>query len=103
MANLDDDLAKYADEFYSKGDLSSGMALAGEITGIIALGGFALTILTSWMPAIGIPLASGTVIRIMIELGKAYGRLSTKERKEVRAVVRWLKGGFSLGGRLLDD
>lgn len=103
MANLDQDLEKYASELYTKGDLSAGLKLAGEITGVIALGGFALTVLTSWMPAIGITLAAGTVVRIMTQLGLAYSRLSTKERKEVRAVVRWIKGGFSLGSSLAAD
>lgn len=100
--NLATDLEFYAGELFTKGDVRAGLRLVGELTGMVAVGGLALTALTSWLPAIGIPISGAMVAQVMRQLAQGYGRMPTEERKQVRAAVRWLQGGFDLGEHLLD-
>lgn len=101
MATLSEDLEKYGDEFFSQSELKAGLAILQEVAGAIVVGGFLLSALTVWMPAFGVPVASATVWQIMSRAAYAYSRLGTEDRKCVRAAVSWIKGGFSLGDRLI--
>lgn len=101
MGTLEEDLAKNANEFYTKQDLNAGLEVVKEVAGVIAVGGFALTVLTSWMPAIGITLATGTVVRIMAHMARVYSQKTLEERKQIRAAVKYIKGGFDLGEFLI--
>ncbi len=102
MGTLNEDLQKYSDELFTKGDLKAGLKLVGEISGAIAIGGLALTVMTSWLPAIGITVGAGTIAKVTYEVAKGYAAMPSDERKEIRAAISWLKGGFNLGDRLID-
>ena len=101
MANLSEDLKKYSDELFTQGELKAGLAIIKEVAGAIAVGGFIFTALTVWMPAIGVSVATATVAQIIARTAVAYSELGTEDRKKVRAAVGWIKGGFSLGDRLI--
>lgn len=96
-SGLLEDLAKYADEAFTKNDLEAGLKLIGEIVGLISFGSLAMTVLTGWLPAVGITLTPVMVYKIIAELAKAYLKLSAAQRKQVRVAVRWIKGGVNLG------
>ena len=99
---LEADIDRYADEFYNRGDLEAGKSLLLEIGGIVAVGGAVLTVLTSWLPPLGITLGSGTVAFIVIKATEFYADATAEQRKAIRAVVKWLQGGFQLDN-LVDD
>ena len=54
MSKLGDDLEKYADEAFSKGDVKAGLKLIGEISGIVAIAGLVFTAVTVWLPGLNI-------------------------------------------------
>jgi hypothetical protein len=101
-ASLMEDLERHANELYSKQDLNAGLNILKEVAGAITVGGFVLTALTVWMPAIGLTVSAGTVAHIMYRSACAYNKASQAERRQIRAAINWIKGGFSLGARLLD-
>ncbi len=101
MPDLSSDLETYADELYTRRDLHAGLKIAAEISGVVALAGLALTVLTVWLPAVGVPVSAATVATVLRQLALAYVRAPTEERKQIRAVVRYLKLGFTLGDRLV--
>ena len=101
MGTLDEDLAKNTNEFYTKKDLNAGLEFVKEVAGAMAVGGFALTVLTSWMPAIGITLGTATIVRIMTNMARVYSQKTPKERKQIRAAIKYIKGGFDLGDFLI--
>src|SRR4051794_32636010 len=101
MADLSTDLANYADEFYTKGDLKAGVKLVSEVSGAVIAGGTLLALLTMWLPAVGLTISAASVAHIMFQVGAAYTRFNEKERKQVRAAIRWIRGGFNLGSKLI--
>lgn len=96
MATLNEDLKEYWDEFYTKKDLQAGIRLIGEVAGGIMLFGVLATALTVWIPGLGIPVSGFVASRVMMIAYKAYGNMDAEQRKQVRAVVRWVKGGINL-------
>ena len=101
MADLFNDLADYADELYTNRDLKAGVKLVAEVSGVLIAAGTLLTLLTVWLPAVGLRVSALTVAQIMIRAGEAYTKLDEKERKQVRAAISWIKRGFTLGSRLI--
>lgn len=104
MATLDQDLAEWAGELFTKGDLKAGLKLVAEIAGGVGLfvGGMALV--TNAVPilnSIGIPLTIGAANMLLRQAARQYMYLGTEERKQVRAVASFVKGGFNLS-RFLD-
>ena len=57
---------------------------------------------TVWLPAVGITLSGVTIARLVYNVGALYEKTSEAERKQIRAAIRWIKGGFSLGDKLID-
>ena len=100
---LEQDLERYASEFYHKRDLNAGKKLLVEVVGVFALGGVLLTALTSWLPPLGLTVGSGTIVFVMSKAAELYAELDAEKRKQVRAVVSWIRGGFSLGEQLEED
>ncbi|NLS92673.1 MAG: hypothetical protein GXX96_10995 [Planctomycetaceae bacterium] len=100
-STLSQDLNHYARELYTRRDLKAGIKILKELAGMITVGGFALSALTIWLPAVGITLSTATIARILIHVAKFYHNASETERKQIRAALSWIKGGFSLGERLL--
>lgn len=101
LKKLEDDLAKFAGEMYEKVELDEGKKKLLKIVGALALGGVVLTAVTSIVPPAGLTVGSSTMMAIMIKVAKAYLGMDEKERKQLRAVVNWLKNGFNLKGKLL--
>lgn len=103
MTQLDKDLEKYANEFYIKKDLYTGLKLilkivaeiGGLLTVIIAIGQL-LSILSVGLSWIGLALSPVVARQIMYAASKAYLNASSEDRKALRAVARWISGGFSL-------
>ncbi len=96
MSKLSDDLEKYYDEVYYRRDLKAGIQLIVEVTGLVSLGSFLLSALFVWLPGIGIPITTVAAVRVIKAATEAYSNLDKQERKEVRAVVKWIKGGIRL-------
>ena len=94
--NLWEDLDKYADELYTKKDLKAGIKIIQELVGIGVLGYSLWTIFTVSLPALGIPIASSTVLRLVARLIAIYSQRGEKDRKAIRAVFKWITGGFDL-------
>lgn len=98
MPNLDDDLARYADEAWNKRDIKAGLKLLAEVGGLVSLGAFGITAMTVWVPglnAIGIPISAAAVTYYLRIAAQRYAQLSTEERAVVRKTVRFLHGIFT--------
>jgi uncharacterized membrane protein len=61
-----------------------------------------MTIFTVILPGIGIVLSSSGVAAIVSKLTIEYIRSGKTERKQIRALVSWIKSGFDLGDRLIE-
>jgi hypothetical protein len=90
--SLEEDLKHYANELYTKQDLNAGWELIKELVGVVAVGGFALAALTVWLPGVGITVGTGTAIYLMTKVAEEYNNLDADERKQVRAVIKKIKG-----------
>lgn len=109
MANLWSDLDRYADEYYTRRDLKAGIKLVvkscGEILGLVGVVTVTfqlLSIASGVLAPLGLTLSSAMMARLVMQAANSYIRASTEERKQIRTAMRWLRGGFSLGDRLLD-
>jgi hypothetical protein len=96
MSKLEEDLTRYANEVFTKADLKAGWKLVSEILGLITLGGIGITAMTVWIPGLGLPISSGYVAYCMAKLAHSYAHASEEERKQFRAVVKFLSGGIKL-------
>jgi hypothetical protein len=99
MGNLDDDLRQYSDEFFTRGDLKAGFKLIGEITGAVGLVATAIAVLSYGVPflnALGFPITMGTASMLLRQAARVYPKLDTDERKQIRAVASFIKGGLNL-------
>ncbi|MBK1986783.1 hypothetical protein A0J48_004365 [Sphaerospermopsis aphanizomenoides BCCUSP55] len=93
MSTLDEDLEKYANEAWNHHDIKAGFKLLAELGGIVGLGIFGYTILTSWIPglnALGIPISTAMACRLLATAGQQYCNLSEEERAVVRKAVRFI-------------
>lgn len=103
MTQLDKDLEKYANEFYTRKDLYAGLKLilkvvaeiGGLLTVIIAIGQV-LSLLSVGLAWVGLALSPVVARQIMYAASKAYLNASAEDRKSIRAVARWIGGDFSL-------
>lgn len=98
MSKLADDLDHYYNEAYYRRDIKSGIKLIAEIAGAISLGSLLLSTLFVWLPGIGIPITAAVAVKVLKAAAEGYSNLDTADRKKIRAVVRWTRGGI----RLLD-
>nr|WP_319570400.1 hypothetical protein [uncultured Draconibacterium sp.] len=94
MSQLSRDLERYADEAFNKKDLKAGFKLVGEITGIVALGGLAVTAVTVWLPGLNIVVPAGVIAKTLSMAAQQYSHLDEVERKQIRMVARVLNGGI---------
>jgi len=104
MGTLDQDLDRWKDELFTKGDLKAGMKLLFEITGGVglAIGGIALASnVVPFLNSLGIPITMGAAHIVLRQAADAYAKLDTDKRKAIRAVASFVRGGFSLS-RFLD-
>jgi hypothetical protein len=100
--DLFEDLDFYANEFYTKKDLKAGIRLLQESAGMIMVGGALISTLTITMPALGIPVSSAVVVNIIRSVAITYARCTSSERKQIRAAIKWISGGFNLVDNLID-
>jgi len=98
MSKLAEDLEYYYHEAYYRRDIKAGIKLITEVTGLVSLGALLLSALFVWLPGIGIPITAVAAVNVIRAATQAYTGLNAEERKQVRAVVRWVRGGI----RLLD-
>lgn len=90
---LDEDLEKYANEAWNHQDIKAGFQLLAELGGIVGLGIFGYTVLTSWIPglnALGIPISIVMAQRLLVVAAQQYSNLSEEERAVVRKAVRFI-------------
>lgn len=103
MTQLDRELEIYANEFYSKRDLYTGLKLilkvvveiGGLITVVLAIGQL-LSLLSVGLSWVGLALSPVIARNILYAASKAYLNASPEDRKAIRAVARFIHGGFSL-------
>lgn len=93
MSKLEDDLARYADEAFTKGDVKAGLQLIGEISGMVALAGLAFTAVTVWLPGLNIAIPGVVLARGLTMAAKEYSNMDEKQRKQVRAVAHLARDG----------
>jgi len=89
----------------TKGDLKAGLKLLFEITGGIglALGGIALASnVVPFLNSLGIPITMGAAQVLLRQAADAYSKLDTDQRKSIRAVASFVRGGLSFE-RFIDD
>ena len=96
MSKLEDDLKQYADEVYTKRDLKAGIKLISEVVGLVAVGGAVVTALVVWVPGVGVPMSAGTASLLGRYIVTEYTNLDEDKRKQIRAVVKWLKRGVGI-------
>lgn len=108
MGTMSEDLDAYRDEYYTKKDLRSGIKLVGRYA--MEFGGMAtaalltlklLSIASGVLAPIGLAISPAIVARLLMTSAQGYARANTEERKQMRAAMKWIKGGFSLGDRLI--
>lgn len=103
MGTLNEDLAAYEQEFYTRQDLQSGFKLVksyivevgGGLIALMAIGGL-LAAIASAVPVVGIFLTAGAINAILRVIAQQYDKMSTEERKQLRAVTKFIQGGFSM-------
>ena len=100
--DLFEDLDFYANEFYTKKDLKAGIRLLQESAGMIMVGEALISTLTITMPALGIPVSSAVVANIIRSVAITYARSTSSDRKQIRAAIKWISGGFNLVDNLID-
>lgn len=91
MGTLSEDLALYANEAFTKRDVIAGLRLLGELAGLVSLYATAIALSTVTIPFLGPTLTRQIVIALSRAGINEYGKLSTQERKQVRAVIRWIR------------
>lgn len=94
MAKLFEDIERYADETFNKGDIEAGLKLIGEISGIVTLTGLAVVAITIWLPGLNIVIPAGVLAKGLSMAAKEYGDMDEKQRKQVRSVARFARGGI---------
>lgn len=107
--NLSSDLENMADELYTQEDLRGGLKIirqmikeVGGAVGLFIVVGKVLTLVSAGLLApIGIPIAGSQIARVQVMAVKAYAESNAADRKKIRAAVSFIKGGFSLGNRLI--
>lgn len=107
--NLADDLNRLADELYTKEDLQGGLKIikkmiqevGGAAVLFIAVGKLLTALSAGILAPIGLPLAGIQIAQFQVMAVKAYTESNAAERKKIRAAVSYIKGGFSLGDRLI--
>lgn len=103
MGRLEDDLAEYAHETFTKGDIMAGLKLIGEISGIVMLAGLAFTAITVWLPGLNIVIPTAVLVKGLTMAAKEYSRMNADDRKKIRAVASLLKGGVHKIGDIFID
>lgn len=101
MANLQEDLKQYADELFTKKDLKAGLKLVKEIAGLTTVAMFAFEAVVNFFPVVSLPTTPLRIAVYMKLAAESYAKLSTEERRQLRAVISWIRGGFNLGKKLL--
>lgn len=109
MASLWEDLDKYTDEYYTQQDLKAGIKLFVKLgTEFLGLGGVILVTAKLLMLAsgvlapFGLAIGSGIMAQLVRKAAEQYINSSEEERKQIRTAVKWVKGGFSLGDKLIN-
>lgn len=108
-ADLFQDLDRLGTELYTKEDLQSGLKIikqmiqeVGGAVGLFIVVGKLLTFLSAGILApIGLSIAGSQIVRLQLMAVKAYAQGNAVERKQIRAAVSYIKGGFSLADRLV--
>ena len=90
MTLLEQDLELYKDELFTGKDIRAGLALLGEIAGIVSILTVLFTITTVWLPGLGIPISTGTAYILCRKAAEAYADLPADQRRLVRAAVNWM-------------
>jgi hypothetical protein len=101
-SELEKDLVKFAGEVYKKAELNGGKKKLIQVVGIMVLGGVILAALTSITPQAGRRVKPKTMATILLKLANAYLDFGEAERKQLRAVINWIKNGFNLEDRIVD-
>jgi hypothetical protein len=108
MATLWEDFEKYADEYYTKQELKSGIKLVvklcSELLGlgsVVVITAQLLMLASGLFAPLGLAIGSGVMAQLVRQAAYAYINASEEERKQIRTAIRWIKGGFSLGDRLI--
>lgn len=92
MAKLFEDIERYADEAFNKGDVEAGLKLIGEISGIVTLTAIAVVAITVWIPGLNIVIPGGVLAKGLSMAAREYSNMDKKQRKQVRAVARFASG-----------
>ena len=90
-SQLQQDMAKYANEVINKKDLIAGFQLLSEITGGMLIFGTIATALTSWIPGAGIPISSATAAYALNKISDVYINLPTEDRRLIIKCANLLK------------
>jgi hypothetical protein len=94
MSALKDDLEKYADELFTKGDVKAGLKLISEIAGLVGLAAIAFTAVTVWLPGLNIAIPGAALAMGLRQAAAHYSNMNEKERKSIRSVARLFNGGI---------
>jgi hypothetical protein len=103
------DLERYKNELYTKADLEQGLKIIYEIVkevgGAIALATAVGTVLKAIsagiLAPIGLSITGAQITRLKLMAIQAYARSNASERKQIRAAVRYIRGGFNLRDHLI--
>ena len=96
MGTLSEDLELYANEAFTKRDVIAGLRLLGELAGLASLLAIGVALSTVTIPFLGPTLTKQAVYALSRVALNGYAELSTQERKQVRAVVRWIRPATSV-------
>lgn len=93
-SQLQQDMAKYANEAINKKDLIAGFKLLSEIPGGILIFGTIATALTSWIPGAGIAISSATAAYALSKISDVYINLPTEDRRLIIKCANLLKNAI---------
>ena len=94
MSKLEDDLKTYANETFTKGDVTAGLKLISEISGIIMIAGLITTAVTVWLPGLNIAIPASVLYGGLSKAAEEYSNMDETQRKQVRSVASLAGGGI---------
>lgn len=93
MSQLDEDIAKLADDVFTKNDAWAAVKIVGEVVGLGAVMYLAGIVISAMFgPAGLIPASAGAARALYYQVGKAYCNLPSDQRKVVAKLCKKMNG-----------
>ncbi len=90
MSQLEEDIAKLADDVITKKDIKAAFEILAEVTGAVALCTIAIMAIFVWIPGLGIPLSASVAAKFFTMMKNEYVNLPADKRRVIAKCAKWL-------------